>query len=79
MRQNFQPSMSRKSIKNIISNLIWDTFYMCEVLLKNDLDFNTFYVLKDFNCYLRPFSAIISLGRILKPNKRNFSTKSVET
>ena len=43
------------------------------------LDCNIFYVLKDFNCYLRPLSAIIDLARISKPNKKNFSTKLLET
>ncbi len=42
---------------------------MCGVFLNNNVDLYTLCVQKDFNCYLKPFSTMISLTRLSKSEK----------
>ena len=46
--------------------------YICDVFLKSDVVLHILYAPIGSNCYLRPFSTMLPLTRLLKSEKKNF-------
>jgi len=57
------------SLQKVYVKIISCMYICIELFLKNDLDLHILCVQKNFNCYLRPFSTMIRLTRVLKSKK----------